>query len=776
LKKKILISIRSLVEHVVRSGDLNAEFTSPDRAAEGISAQKKVQAARPEEYTREVPVHHRVETERVQLELTGRIDGIYRYPDRTIIEEIKSTEADLADLDEGQNPAHWAQARCYAYFYALENSLETIEVQLTYYQIRTGEIKEFRSVLSLGDLKDFFEELISGYLQWLESVAEWKELRDDSIQNLEFPFSSYRSGQRQVAVEIYRTVKAGDQLLLQAPTGIGKTMAALFPSIKAMAEDSVEKIFYLTARTTGRIAAEEALHQLRNTSLRLKSVTLTAKDKICFRPEAACNGEECPYASGYFDRVGQALQDAFQEDDYTRGKIEAVAEKHRVCPFEFSLDLSLWMDIIICDYNYVFDPRVYLRRFFLRDNGAYTFLVDEAHNLVDRSREMFSAEIHKQPFLKVRREFKDNLPDLHRTMGRISRWLSGVKRTYLEEKSVYAQKEPLEEIYPLLERFLKETGRWLALRINTPYWQALLDLYFEVSRFMRASDRYGSNYATCLEQSGRNLRLKLFCVDPAEHLKEVLKKASASVFFSATLTPFDYFQEILGIDDTASRTVLPSPFPSDNLMVMLSKGISTVYSNRKKTRTRVSRAIGALVGQRKGNYLIFLPSYGYLKMVFESFAEEFPGMETIVQTPGMTEESREDFLARFSQNNFETLVGFAVMGGIFGEGIDLVGDRLTGVVIVSVGLPGLSIEREVVRDYFTWKLEAGFEYAYLFPGLNRVLQAAGRVIRTEHDRGVVFLIDDRFSTYRYRALFPQEWEPVRINHEEEVELALKKFW
>ncbi len=776
MKKKIQISIRSLVEQIIRSGDLTVEFTRPERASEGIRAQRTVQAERPEEYIREVPVAYQVETNRVILELAGRIDGIYQYPDRVIIEEIKSTEADLSDLEKGQNPAHWAQVKCYAYFYAQKNCLAKIETQLTYYHMRTGEIREYRLALTLEELKEFFDELISGYLEWVEKTAEWEEIRNGSIQELEFPFSTYRPGQRQMAVEVYRTVTTGDQLLLQAPTGIGKTMAAIFPSIKAMVEDSIEKIFYLTARTTGRFAAEEALDQLRNAGLCLKSVTLTAKDKICFRPEAACNGEECLFAKGYYDRIGQALIDAFRVDDYTREKIELTAERHRVCPFEFSLDLSLWMDIIICDYNYVFDPRVYLRRFFLRGNGAFTFLVDEAHNLVDRSREMFSAEIYKQPFLKIRREFKDNLPELHRTMGRISRWLSGAKRKYMGEESVYAQKEPPEDVYPLLERFLENAGKWLSLKIQTSYRQTLLDLYFEVSGFMRAADRFGPAYTTCFEQVGRDLRIKLFCVDPSEHLTEVLKKAGASVFFSATLTPLDYFQEILGINDTAAKTVLPSPFPNDNLLVMISRGISTVYSSRKKTRTRVGRAIGAMVSQRMGNYLIYLPSYAYLRMILESFAAEFPGVETIVQTPGMTEESRESFLARFSRDNPETLVGFAVMGGIFGEGIDLVGDRLTGVVIVSVGLPGLSIEREVIRDYFAQKFEAGFEYAYLFPGLNRVLQAAGRVIRTENDRGVVFLIDDRFSSYRYRSLLPGEWEPVRIGNEEEAERALKKFW
>ncbi|MEE8397445.1 MAG: ATP-dependent DNA helicase, partial [Desulfobacterales bacterium] len=616
----------------------------------------------------------------------------------------------------------------------------------------------------------------SRYLEWADNIFQWYETRDESIAPLSFPFATYRPGQRQMAVDTYRTIRDKDQLIVQAATGIGKTMAAIFPAVKAIAEKLHEKIFYLTARTTGRAAAEKALDELRTRGLQIKSLTLTAKDKICFSPDSRCTADECTFAKGYYDRIDDALKDMFSCDGFTRERVEAIARTHQVCPFEFSLDLALWMDCIICDYNYAFDPKVYLRRFFAEGGGAYTFCIDEAHNLVDRSREMFSAEITKQPFLDLRRKLRHELPHIHKRMGKVNAWMVKARKKCDASGGALAEPDCPNGLLPLLGYFLYDTERWLSFNLKTAFREDLLDLYFSVSGFVRVADQYNQRYATCYETTGKDLRLKLFCMDPSEQMESALKRCQAAVFFSATMTPIDYFIKILGCDVSTENRIIGSPFPEDNLGLFVADRVSTFYRDRDRTKQMVTGAILTLVNERKGNYLVFFPSYAYMDMIYSVFCEKTPDMKTIHQTPGMSEPERDAFLDQFSREHADTTVGFAVMGGIFGEGIDLVGDRLSGVAIIGVGLPGISLENDLIRDYFATETGTGFEYAYLYPGINRVLQAAGRVIRTSRDRGVVLLIDQRFSTFRYRSLFPATWRPVKVQDEEQLAGGVKVFW
>ena len=514
---------------------------------------------------------------------------------------------------------------------------------------------------------------------------------------------------------------------------------------------------------------------MRERGLKLKSQNLTAKEKICFCPQAACNGEACEFAKGYYDRIREALEEAFRQDAFPREVIEEIAVKHRVCPFEFSLDLSLWMDCIICDYNYVFDPQVYLKRFFLEESGDYVFLVDEAHNLVDRARDMFSAEIQKQPFLELRRMVRNQPPEIYPVLGRINTWLVGARKR-CEEVNPFAEKEPPNTLFPLLRKFLSLTERWLVLNRKTVFREELLELYFTVHGFMRMAERYDESYVSWYEKKGNDVTVKLFCLDPARHLKETLERGSAAIFFSATLTPADYFRKIFGCDESARELILSSPFPPENLCLLISGGISTFYKHRERTKDSVTRAILSLVRQKKGNYLLFFPSYEYLMLVYEQFTSSSPETKTILQIPGMAEPDREQFIARFSQDKGRHLAGFVVMGGVFGEAIDLVDDRLTGAVIVGVGLPAICLERELIRDYFAKRSGEGFEFAYLYPGFNKVLQAVGRVIRSESDRGAVLLIDTRFPTGQYRSLFPQEWQPIIVRDEAQFDRILQRFW
>ena len=768
--------MRDLVAHVLRSGDLSFEFLSSARPVDAIRIHQKIQQSRPANYSAEVAVSHLVETELFRLTIGGRVDGIYRDSDDALIEEIKTTTRSLDYFENHENPIHWGQVKAYAYIYALDQNLGALDAQLTYYQVDTGEIRNFKKHFRLTDLEAFFQDLVSNYLQWATTIFHWEVLRDESSRKIEFPFGDYRPGQREMAVGVYRTIKNNGQQLIQAATGIGKTMAAIFPAVKAIGEGLTTKIFYLTARTTGRFAAEYALEELRNAGLKLKSLAITAKDKTCFNPDRACNPEECEFARGHFDRIDGALGDMFGRDAFTRPAVEQVARDHQVCPFEFALELALWADCIICDYNYAFDPRVYLRRFFLEENGEYTFLIDEAHNLVDRSREMFSAEIHKQPLLDVRRTIRQDLPHIYKSLGKINSWMIKARKKCEESASAHHEKEPPEDLFPLLRGFLRITERWLSRNLKTPFREELLDLFFAISGFIRVAEQYDDSYVTCYEKIKKDVKLKLFCLDPANQLGNALTRCQAAVFFSATMTPMNYFKNILGCDAAAAGLILPSPFPVENLKLFIYDRISTLYRQRDNTKEQVARVIHSLVSQKTGNYLIFFPSYEYMMMVFNAFQAECPDGEVIIQAPGMSEHEREEFLNRFGRENLQSLIGFAVMGGIFGEGIDLVGERLSGAVVVGVGLPGISLEKELIREYFAVHHNTGFEYAYQYPGINRVFQAAGRVIRTEIDRGVVLLIDQRYGTHRYRSLLPAEWRPVKVQSGEQLTDALQKFW
>jgi DNA excision repair protein ERCC-2 len=776
-KKVLKIGVRDLVAHVLCSGDLQFGFFATARPVEAIRAHQKIQQARPSNYQAEVPVSHQIETDLIILDVGGRIDGVYTDAERVCIEEIKTTVRNLDDAAQVENPVHWGQLKCYAYIYATTQSLSEIDIELTHCQLDTGETRTLRQSVTTAELASFFQDLLSRYLEWAETVVRWGSRRDESIRELDFPYCHYRPGQRDFAVAVYRTIKDSGQLLAQAATGIGKTMAALFPAVKALAEGSSSKIFYLTARTTGRMAAEKALDELRHRGLRLKSLTITAKDKICFNPNSACHPDECEFARGHFDRLNGALKDMFRADQFSREAIERMSQAHRVCPFEFSLTLSLWTDCIICDYNYAFDPRVFLRRFFLEENGNYTFLIDEAHNLVDRSREMFSAELFKQPVLNLRRRLRHDLPAISKNLGQINSWMGRARRK-CDAGSIpmCSEKKSPDGLLPLLRNFLRMTERWLSRNIKTPFREDLLELFFGVSGFLRVAEQYDESYATCFEKINKDLKLKLFCIDPSGQLKSALTRCKAAVFFSATMSPMEYFKKILGCTESAKQLTLPSPFPGDNLGLFVADGVSTLYRQRENTKEQVAEAIFTLIHQKKGNYLVFFPSYEYMMTVHESFTVGCPPSEIILQTPNMSDPEREAFLKRFARENPQTLVGFAVMGGVFGEGIDLVGDRLSGAVVVGVGLPGISLERELIREYFAVSLHAGFEYAYQFPGINRVFQAAGRVIRTETDRGVVLLIDQRYATQRYRALLPAEWNPARVRNLRQFADDLRMFW
>jgi len=775
-KPAFSIAVRSLVAHVLRSGDLRYDFSGSVQAVEGIRAHQQVQRRRPAEYQAEVSVSHTVDREDLMLIVTGRIDGLLISDGRVLIEEIKATRRSLDEMEPESHPVHWGQALCYAYIWAAQNPCREVTVRLTYVNLDSGKEREIERTFTLAALADFFDDLVGRYLAWLTNLAQWARLRDASIARLEFPFDDYRPGQREMAVAIYRNLTSGGHLLMQAATGIGKTMGALFPAIKALGEKVAQKVVFLTARTTGRLAAESALQTLACKGLRIKSVSVTAKDKICFHPQSACVPEECACAKGHFDRINDALGDGLQRDALTRDVIEEIAAAHQVCPFELSLELVNWCDCVICDYNYAFAPGVTLQRLFGEEGGGHAVLVDEAHNLVDRSREMFSAQLAKQPVLALRRLLKDKQPGIYRSLGRVNAWMAAARRLCRDAGGSMVENTLPTALVERLKEFLYRAEKWLAHNQRTDFRDDLLTLFFDVSRFLKIAEGFDPAYAIIYEAFGDELKIKQYCLAPAAQLQKAWQRCQSAVLFSATLTPAGYFQALLGCREDTTALNLPSPFAPSNLAVFVADRITTLYRQRESSCAEIVRIIIVLVAQRLGNYLIFFPSYEYMHMVHRQFLLTCGEMEVIVQTAEMTEAQRSAFLERFKEKVTRTLVGFAVLGGIFGEGIDLHGERLTGAVIVGVGLPGISLERNLIRDYFDQENRNGFEFAYQFAGINRVLQAAGRVIRSETDQGVILLIDRRYRENRYRNLLPLSWEPESVGDENDLHQKVQSFW
>jgi Rad3-related DNA helicases len=778
-KPGIKISIRNLVELVLRSGDIDNRLVSSGRMLEGTRIHQKIQKQGGEQYNKEVSLAYDYETEYFTFRLEGRADGIISEPNGIVIDEIKSTTRPLEFIDEDFSLLHWAQAKCYAYIYAVQNKLDNIYVQLTYFHIDTEEIKNIRKSFTLEELDEFVAGLLDKYQVWADISEAWNIRRDDSVKNLQFPFKDYRRGQRELAVAVYKTIMQGKKLFAQAPTGIGKTISTLFPAVKAVGEQHISKIFYLTAKTITRQVAEEAFSKMRENGLVFRTITLTAKEKICFNKEVSCNPDFCEYAKGHYNRVNNALTDVLNNSEsLSREVIEEYARKHTVCPFEFGLDLSLWADCIICDYNYAFDPRVYLKRFFLNNSGDYAFLVDEAHNLVDRAREMFSAQIHKSAFLEAKKLMKTKLPKVAKILNKINSYMIDLRKQCQDEGYMISTTE-LNELYRLLNSFISESEEWILKNQNNGIegFDQLLELYFDSITFTRMADFYDERYVTFIETKSGDVRVKLFCLDPSYLLADAVKRGKTAVFFSATLTPLSYFMEILGGDKEDYNINLASPFDKDNLCLLVSDNISTKYKNRDKSYDKIVDIIWNTIGKRTGNYVVFFPSYKYMNEVYSRFTEKYPDIDTMIQETSMSEEEREGFLNRFQPGIEKSLVSFSVLGGIFSEGIDLKGDRLIGAVIVGVGLPQVSPEQDIIMDYFQNKNGMGFENAYMFPGMNKVLQAAGRVIRSEKDIGTVILLDERFSQVSYKRLFPKHWEhSMRVHDTAELQKRLERFW
>lgn len=770
------ISIRSLVEFILRSGDIDSGFMSMNRALEGSRAHRRLQKSYGDDYKAEVTLKKAIEFEAYSLVLEGRADGIFIEDENVVIDEIKSVTQPLEFIDEDYDLRHWAQAKCYGYIYAEENNLENIIIQLTYIHLETDEVKKFRKSFHIKELESFFKDLVQKYCKWADLTSFWISIRDNSIKELKFPFPQYRKGQREMAAAVYRAIRDENILFAQAPTGIGKTMSTLFPAVKAMGEGITSKIFYLTAKTTTQVVAEEAFQRMKDMGLKFISITITAKDKICFKEERQCNPGYCEYARGHFDRVNDAIMDMLQnEKEIDREMILAYAKKHRVCPFEYSLDIALWADCVICDYNYLFDPNASLKRFFMDKKTDFTFLIDEAHNLVDRAREMYSAELCKKDFLELKRLMKGKNKELHASCNSINKYFIELKKQ-LGEEYHHVSKEEYKDLYQLLSSFVAKADKYLSMNEEAHKNEELMNVYFGALNLLKISENYDEHYVTYVERHGNDIRLKLFCHDPSLLISQVLKKGKAAVFFSATLLPIDYFHEILGGGENSKSIYLKSPFDPANRCLLIGDNVATRYSKRDDSYGKIADYIYKAVKAKTGNYMVFFPSYKYMESVYEEFTAKYADYNVNMQISGATEEEKNLFMESFQPNPKKHNIGFCVLGGVYSEGIDLRDDRLIGVIVVGVGLPQICLERDIIKDYYDTKNNKGFEYSYMYPGMNKVMQAAGRLIRSETDRGVILLLDERFTRWDYQKLFPKEWFPYKRVDEYTLDRILEDFW
>lgn len=778
-KKQVRISVRALVEFVLRSGDIDnrrSGAAQKDAMAAGTRIHKKIQKRMGGNYRAEVPLKYAAldEEEDIELLVEGRADGIFEEDGIVTIDEIKGVYMDLERLTEPV-AVHMAQAMCYGYFYCCDRNLDGVRIQLTYCNLETEEIRRFHEDRSKEELEAWFRSVIHEYFKWARYLCHHELQRNQSISGLEFPFP-YREGQRDLAVAVYKTISRKKRLFIQAPTGIGKTLSTIFPAVQAMGAGKASKVFYLTAKTITRTVAEEAFRILRSRGLVFTAVTITAKEKLCPMEKAECNPEACPYAKGHFDRVNEAVFDILHlEQEMDRETVLRYAEKYRVCPFEFCLDISSWTDGIICDYNYVFDPNVRLKRYFADGaSGDYLFLVDEAHNLVSRAREMYSASVYKEDFLEVKRIIKGKSPRLERQLDRCNKLLLSMKREcgdwqLLEDVTGLAA--GIMTAFSYMETFMEEFPEF-------PERETVLDFYFCLRDFLNVYEELDGHYRIYEEnREDGSFLVRLFCVDPSRLLSRCMDQGASTILFSATLLPVRYYKTLLSGNQEDYAVYVNSPFPEENRLLMVAEDVSSRYTRRSPSEYRkVADYIRIVTESRPGNYMVFFPSYQYMGEIEEILEEEPLKADLLVQGQGMGEAEKTEFLEEFEKERSHSLAAFCVMGGVFSEGIDLKEERLIGVIVVGTGLPMVCVEQEVLKGYFDETEEKGFDFSYQYPGMNKVLQAAGRVIRTPGDRGVILLLDDRFLRRDHLELFPREWERFQVVNRGNAARCLEDFW
>jgi len=775
--KEHRISAKEIAELLFGSGNITSDRVLQTRAQEGTEIHQYWQSKYLESDSKEVFVKTSFEHEDFLIEVSGRIDGILIRDGLVTLEEIKSTRLDFEYLEDDTFPAHMAQAKLYAYIYMLMNQLKKIKILLTYIQVEDREVLQFEKQYSFKMLETFFVKTIHKYISWLEKLTAHEEERQKSIEGLSFPFPEYRLNQRELMAHIYRNVIDKGILYATAPTGIGKTIASIFSSLKAI-NSNRQKLFYCSAKNDGKLIALDTVKLLENHGLIAKTCNISAKDSMCLLKERDCDPEVCKYAHGYYKRIYKAIDDLYQNESiFTKEIFKEYGKKHKVCSFEYSLDISNYSDIIVCDYNYVFDPRVHLIRYFEEDTYLPILLVDEAHNMVSRSREMYSATLRQQTLETMLGLSKLLRPSPRREVQKCLDYFQEKDIDYLLEVD-FVTKEGLDTgLLTILKRLLNKFDQILSSEKKIPMKSQVMDVYFEVYQFVKISDYFNQEYIFTYEKINGKIEVSMKCLNASEFIRRTIEEHSQGcTFFSATLDPIQYYKTLL-TQDQGNDIKMVSSFRQDHLLLIAVDDVSTRYKDRNDSIHKVVEVSKALIESKKGNYILFFPSYQYLNMVFEELDFDSNQVDVLKQERNMSLIERNSTLTMFKTSSDKSQVGLFVMGGVFGESIDLIGDMLSGVVIVGVGLPQLSPFNNLLKSHFDIEFNQGFDFAYTYPGLNKVIQAVGRVIRSETDRGIAILIDDRFTSRKYYSLYPREWSHLEvINDSKHLKKLFKSFW
>jgi len=748
------VAVRALAEFCHRRGDIDYRFSPSPTGAEGIAGHQLLAGRRGDSYQPEFPLHLRRDFEGFSLEVSGRADGYD--PQAGLVEEIKTCRVDRAAIPAATEQLHWAQAMLYSGLLCLEEpARQQLQVQLTYFNIDSEQEWPRIETHSREDLLEFLDAMLELYGRWLAGQTHWLATRNSSITALEFHHPDYRPGQREMAEAVYKCIAQGGQLMLQAPTGIGKTAAVLFPALKALPADKHDLISFVTARTVGRRVAEQTLAEMCTAGLRLRRLSLTAKESICFSPGKACHGDDCPYANAYYDRLPAAREAALHSEALDRQGIEVIAREFTVCPYQLSVDLIPWVDICIGDIHYIYSYSATVSALYDGLGLRWSVLLDEAHNLPDRARSMYSAGLSKAALMRARKRAPAPLKS---ALDRCNRSLLQLQKQDWDEQDFHSATEVPDALQRVLQLFVSAVNEQQAQQpLLLQQYPELLDFYFDVLQFQRVLEVFGEDYRFELErgEGKQSLKVRLHCLDGSRQLRERQLLPHSITAFSATLSPPHWVLEELGFADSAVYRELPSPFSADQFQVMLNTRLDTRYRNRSASLPDLCVAISDWLERHPGNCIVYFPAYRYMADALESLQGQLAGRRLLVQERQLDESGRAALLdALRSENN---IVAFCILGGVFGEGVDLPGDALSSVVIVGVGLPQFDRRRQELRGYFDARVGQGYEYAYLYPGMQRVSQALGRVIRRESDRGSALLIDPRYTQSAYRSLLPPWW-------------------
>lgn len=775
----LTLSVHQLVDFLLRQGDIDNRIYNRNTMVMGSQVHAYYQKKQNNKYISEYPLKEEFFVNDFNITLQGRADGIIiDQDDKVTIDEIKSTVTGLEDFYMSQKEWHLGQAKCYALMYAHEKKLKEISICLTYIsQIDDSQMQKKFSY-KVEDLELYVNRLLHRYIDFYTMIYQRKVNRNHSAAQLSFPFKDVRKGQKDLVMNVYQVAKNGGTLYVEAPTGIGKTMATLFPYVYSFKNEFNDKIFYLTAKTSGRESAYKACEILKDNGLKASEILITAKDKICFNTGKACNPKECPYAVAYYNKIQNVLIEMLvKESSFNYDTIIKYAADNEICPFELELDLSLYVDIIICDYNYLFDPQVYMKRYFDEDASHFICLIDEAHNLVDRSREMYSCSLDYDAFKKAKK-ICANLEDTKykNVFNKLNREFKKYLELYSEENENILLENLNDSFVIALNSFFK-TGQKIMKDCEEFITDEFTSFFFDVNKMIKLYEYYCNRFKVFLTfKDSKKFTINLLCVDASGFVKECLGKVKGSTIFSATFSPIDYYINELGGDNDSKRLLLDSPFPIENQLVMVQTNVSTKYAKRDESIDNVVESINVFIRQKIGNYFVFFPSYQYMKSVLEkmSFDDDIIVYE---QSTDMNEKERDNFLNNFKENPTKITVGFVVLGGVFAEGIDLLNDRLIGAVVVGVGLPRINFKNDLIMEYHNNKNEQGFNYAYSNIGINRVMQAIGRVIRSETDKGTILLIDERYAYGQYKKMFRGQLRYYQlVKSSSDIRNLTNQFW